>query len=188
MRSLCDVILVSLSLTLSHPIGTYGRRGVCELCPPGTHSEMGAKECTPCGEHEYADSYGSAECKKCGQFLSSTPDRTDCDTHGCVFTFPFDKAIQYNLSSIDRIVSVRTNEKVSYKISLCSKLSALSQCYDANNKLMNNTHSCILDLSTGTSLSLSVCACVPLSLSPFPSPSFIFSSLLLISRFCRSWP
>ena len=84
--------------------------------------------------------------------------------------------VKYDLSSIDGVVSVRgTGEGVGMRVSLCSKLGPLSQCYDESNRLMNFTHTCTLDLQNGEGPSFAF----PLSFSDF-SQSLSLSLILHI--------
>jgi hypothetical protein len=129
--------------------GSYSPQGsaTCQLCPPGTYSGEGKLACTVCEPSKYSDKFGSVQCESCGAGINATSDRMGCETKACVFTVD---DVTYNLSSINSLVSFTPeNSTVRYVLSLCSPLTMESECFDSKNVLINNTHTCAVDLTNG---------------------------------------
>jgi len=135
----------------SCPRGTHSREGsfFCDLCPPGTYSNVGKAACSVCEPNKFADFPGSAQCESCGISVNATADRTSCDTNGCIFTNTNLQKV-YNLTSLNRLVHIKTADGESrLTLNICDKLTRTSQCFDANNLLINNTYICLSNLSNG---------------------------------------
>lgn len=135
----------------SCPRGTHSREGsyTCDLCPPGTYSNLGRPACSICEANKYADIAGSPQCEPCGISVNATTDRTSCDTNGCIFTNTNLQKV-YNLTSLNRLVHLKSadgNSRIS--LNICNKLDLASQCFDANNVLINNTFVCLSNQSNG---------------------------------------
>ena len=54
--------------------------GACELCPPGTTSEIGSTTCSACAPGTYTDHSGSGTCIPCPYPLSSPRGSVNCPT------------------------------------------------------------------------------------------------------------
>jgi len=131
--------------------GTFAPEGsvVCDPCKPGSFSSQGMSSCSVCPNNRFTPKYGSSECEPCGASLNATEDRTACDTNGCHFSFP-QYGLAYNLSALNRQVTVLSDDaQHRFSINLCHKTTVASQCFDANNVLINDTHICDIDLSNG---------------------------------------
>ena len=130
--------------------GTFSEVGAskCNPCPPGSASELGVPSCVPCMANTYAESWGTAQCIPCGEAMTVTSDHTACDTHGCVFSNA-DRA-SFNLSTLDKEFSLYSEDKkTKFALSLCGKLSRNSGCFNAQNRLLNNTHVCAITVENG---------------------------------------
>jgi hypothetical protein len=113
-------------------------------------SNVGSSTCMGCPEGYFADNWGTAKCEPCGSKISSTPDRTSCDTSGCIFKT--DTEVAFNLSALNYLAEVIPNSTEAtgvYKISICDKLTRDAQCFDKFNNLINNSHVCNVDTTNG---------------------------------------
>jgi hypothetical protein len=131
--------------------GTYSTSAspnLCQLCHPGTVSNIGSTSCTLCSGESYAENWGSVQCETCGNGTMSNENKTGCDYHGCVFrTY---QNVVFNLSSLNYLVELTPHSLgPSYKLSLCDKLTQSAQCYDKYNQVINGSHVCTVDSSNG---------------------------------------
>ena len=115
----------------------------CQSCPPGKYSESGSASCKSCEGNTFTDYFGAAECMACGKDTVAFANHTGCDVESCIFSNE-GMAPQFDLSPLNKPVSLIGSDSGRLELSICSKLRGDAMCLDENRHPVD-AFSCVVD-------------------------------------------